>query len=127
MSCGAPFGSPATSYDGGPWALRPRLAAGLPLSWTSSAVYMRYGRTKSTARSGRVTRGHSSACRIYLPALAHYLREPGGYFPRILGYTYPPGAHLLRAGTHPRPLLLAPYAPECVEGEFCEVRVAPDL
>ena len=50
--------------------------------------------------------GHSSACRIYLPAFAHYLREPGGYFPRILGYTYPPGAHLLRAGTYPRPFLL---------------------
>jgi hypothetical protein len=31
ISCGAPFGSPATSYEGGPWALRPRLAAGLPL------------------------------------------------------------------------------------------------
>jgi hypothetical protein len=34
-----PFGSPATSLQGkrGPWALRPRLAAGLPLSRRRSA------------------------------------------------------------------------------------------
>jgi hypothetical protein len=32
------FGNPATSLWRGPWALRPRLAAGLPLSRRRSAI-----------------------------------------------------------------------------------------
>jgi hypothetical protein len=32
------FGNPATSLLEGPWALRPRLAAGLPLSYRQSAI-----------------------------------------------------------------------------------------
>src|SRR5918997_6622555 len=40
---------------GGPWALRPRLAAGLPFrGHLSSTVYMRLGRAKSTSASERI-------------------------------------------------------------------------
>ncbi len=54
MHLTASSSNPATSLQG-PWALRPYLAAGMPLVNETSAVYMHLGRTKSTSRYRRST------------------------------------------------------------------------
>jgi len=56
-----PFGSPATSFleKRGPWALRPRLAAGLPLSRRRSAR-AHVNHPTNSGRAAHLPHGHLS-------------------------------------------------------------------
>ena len=122
ISRGAPFGNPATS-PGRPVGFASPPRGGFAFSWTSSTIYMRHGRAKSTSGSERITKGAFIGL-SYLSSRFGALHERTWRLLSLHTGLYLSAGCPSPSGRDASPAPSAcPYSPECIEGAFPELHL----